>query len=142
MLPVRTEVHDLAKDQKVYMLPYELEPIISQELQTGSMKINPYCAFDPIPADVNVTLNVDHWTEIETQWLSPTTYKYYYYYRLYRGYYYYDSYSAYESLESSSKRNAEFMRQVRQNFKIEGLKPGEQITKIEFDGIDITQEAI
>jgi hypothetical protein len=142
MLPVRTEVHDLAKDQKVYMLPYELEPIISQELQTGSMKVNPYMAFDPIPADVNVTLNVDHWTEIETQWLSPITYKYYYYYyRLYRGYYY-DSYSAYESLESSSKRNAEFMRQVRQNFKIEGLKPGEQITKIEFDGIDITQEAI
>jgi hypothetical protein len=81
MLPIRTEVHDLAKDQKVYMLPYELEPIISQEFQTGSMKINPYCAFDPIPADVDVTLNVDHWTDIETQWLSPETYRYCYYYR-------------------------------------------------------------
>jgi hypothetical protein len=80
MLPMRVEVHDLAKDQKVYVLPYELEPVISQELQTGSMKINPYCAFDPIPADVSVTLNIDHWTEIETQWLSPETYRYCYYY--------------------------------------------------------------
>jgi hypothetical protein len=139
-LPISPEVVDLAKNEDVYMLPYALEPTISQELQTGSMKVNPYMAFDPIPADVNITLNVDHWTEIETQWLSPITYRYYYYYRFYR-YYYYDSYSAYESLESSSKRSAEFMRQVRQNFKIEGLKPGEQITKIEFDGIDITQGA-
>jgi hypothetical protein len=81
VLPVRVKIHDLAKDQKVYMLPYELEPIISQELQTGSMKINPYCAFDPISADVSITLNVDHWTEIETQWLSPETYRYYYYHR-------------------------------------------------------------
>jgi hypothetical protein len=111
-LPISSEVVDLAKDREIYLLPHELEPVVSQELQTGSMKINPYCAFDPIPADVNITLNVDHWTEIETQWLSPITYKYYYYYRFYR-YYYYDTYSAYESLESSSKRNAEFMRQVR-----------------------------
>ncbi|MDR0968394.1 MAG: DUF4815 domain-containing protein, partial [Holosporaceae bacterium] len=72
-LPIRAEVCDLAKDQKNYMLPYELEPAISQELQTGSMKINPYSAFDPIPADLHVTLNVDRWTEIETQWLSSVT---------------------------------------------------------------------
>jgi hypothetical protein len=78
MLPIRTEVHDLAKDQSVYMLPYALEPIISQEFRTGSMKVNPYMAFDPIPAEVNVTLNIDHWTDIETQWLSPETYRYYY----------------------------------------------------------------
>jgi hypothetical protein len=64
MLSIRAEVHDLAKDQKVYMLSYALEPIILRELQTGSMKINPYCAFDQIPADVNETLNVDYWAEI------------------------------------------------------------------------------
>jgi hypothetical protein len=80
VLPVRSEIHDLAKDQKTYMLPYVLEPVISQELQTGSMKINPYMAFDPIPADVAITLNIDHWTEVETQWLSAETYRYYYNY--------------------------------------------------------------
>jgi hypothetical protein len=126
VLPVRAEVHDLAKDQKVYMLPYVLEPIISQELQTGSMKVNPYMAFDPIPADVAVTLNVDHWTEIETQWLSAIT-QY-----VSRGY----SYST-NSLVSSTSRNAEFMRQLTQRIRIEGLKPGEVISEIKFDGIAI-----
>jgi hypothetical protein len=126
MLPIRAEVHDLAKGQKVYMLPYELEPIISQELQTGSMKINPYMAFDPIPADVDVTLNVDHWTEVETQWLSAIT-QY-----VSRGYS-----SSVNSLVSSASRNAEFMRQLTQKIRIEGLKPGEVISEIKFDGISI-----
>jgi hypothetical protein len=126
MLPIRPEVHDLAKDQKVYMLPYELEPVISQELQTGSMKINPYCAFDPIPADVNVTLNIDHWTQVETQWLSAIT-QY-----ISRGYS-----SSVNSLVSSTSKNAEFMRQLTQRIRIEGLKPGEIINEIKFDGIPV-----
>jgi hypothetical protein len=126
VLPVRVEVHDLAKDQKVYMLPYMLEPVISQELQTGSMKVNPYMAFDPIPADVAVTLNVDHWTEVETQWLSAIT-QY-----VSRGYS-----SSVNSLVSSTSKNAEFMRQLTQRIHIEGLKPGEVIQNIKFDGISI-----
>lgn len=130
-LPIRTEIHDLAKDQKVYMLPYELEPVVVQEFQTGSMKINPYMAFDPIPADLNVTLNVDHWTEIETQWLSPVT-------QVVSGIR--SVTTSTSSLVSSSKRNAEFMRQLKQSFKIEGLKPGETIQTVEFDGISITPE--
>jgi hypothetical protein len=126
VLPVRAEVHDLAKDQKVYMLPYVLEPVISQELQTGSMKVNPYMAFDPIPADVNVTLSIDHWTEIETQWLSAIT-QY-----VSRGYS-----NSVNSLVSSTSKNAEFMRQLTQRIRIEGLKPGEVINEIRFDGITI-----
>jgi hypothetical protein len=128
MLPVRPEIHDLAKDQKVYLLPYALEPIISQELQTGSMRVNPYCAFDPIPADVNVTLNVDHWTEVETQWLSPVT--------QYFSSYYNSSYAT-NTLVSSANRNVEFMRQLTQRIRIEGLKPGEVISEINFDGISV-----
>jgi hypothetical protein len=50
----------------------------------------------------------------------------------------YDSSSSYESLVSSEKRDAEFMRQTTQQFEIRGLKPNETITKIEFDGVDIT----
>jgi hypothetical protein len=129
MLPVRAEIYDLAKDEKVYMLPYVLEPIISQELQTGSMKVNPYCAFDPIPADVKITLNVDHWTEIETQWLSPITQCFL---RIGRG----GTVSS-DQLISSEKRNAEFMRQLTQQVRIDGLKPGEVISEIKFDGISI-----
>jgi hypothetical protein len=113
------------------MLPYVLEPIISQELQTGSMKVNPYMAFDPIPADVAVTLNVDHWTEVETQWLSTVT-QY-----ISRGYS-----SSVNSLVSSASRNAEFMRQLTQRIKIEGLKPGEVVSEIKFDGISIPLNSI
>ncbi|MDR2107363.1 MAG: hypothetical protein LBO73_02500 [Holosporaceae bacterium] len=53
----------------------------------------------------------------------------------------YDSSSSYESLVSSERRSAEFMRQTTQQFEIRGLKPNEIITKIEFDGIDITLNA-
>jgi hypothetical protein len=126
VLPIRAEVHDLAKDQDTYMLPYVLEPVILQEFQTGNMKVNPYMAFDPIPADVNVTLNVDHWTYIETQWLSTVT-QY-----ILRGYT-----SSVNSLVSSASRNAEFMRPLTQKIRIEGLKPGEVIQNIKFDGISV-----
>ncbi len=138
-LPIRAEVHDLAKDQKVYMLPYELEAVVNQELQTGSMKVNPYMAFDPIPADLHVTLNIDHWTEVETQWLSPVTQKIYPSTRSRRiGS---DSISSVDTVVSTSNKNAEFMRQLTQSFKVEGLKPGEEIASIEFDDVEIMEAA-
>ena len=129
MLPITTEVHDFAKDQQVYMLPYELEPVISQELQTGSMKINPYNAFDPIPADLTITLNIDHWTEVQTQWLSAITNTYYS-----RGW---GGSSSTNQLVSSSTKNIAYMRQQSPKFTVEGLKPGERISKIKFNGIEI-----
>jgi hypothetical protein len=129
VLPIRAEVHDLAKDQKVYMLPYVLEPVISQELQTGSMKVNPYMAFDPIPADFAITLNIDRWTDVQTQWLSAIT-----------QYVTWGSSYSTNSLVSSTSRNAEFMRRLTQKIKIEGLKPGETIENIKFDGVTVAVE--
>ena len=129
MLPITTEVHDFAKDQQVYMLPYTLEAVISQELQTGSMKINPYNAFDPIPADLTITLNIDHWTEVQTQWLSAITNTYYS-----RGW---GGSSSTNQLVSSSTKKIAYMRQQSSKFTVEGLKPGERISKIKFNGIEI-----
>jgi hypothetical protein len=131
VLPIRVEVRDLAKDQKVYMLPYELEPVIAQEQQTGSMKVNPYQAFDPIPADFSITLNVDHWTDVETQWLSSVTQA------VTSG-----SSSSKSQLVSSTSRNAEFMRPITQRFRVEGLKPGEVVENIKFDGIEVPVQAL
>ena len=54
-------------------MPYELETILEQPLQTMDMKINPYQAFEPIPAKTEIILNVDRWTEVETNWSSPVT---------------------------------------------------------------------
>ena len=125
-----TAVHDFAKEQQVYMLPYTLEAVISQELQTGSMKINPYNAFDPIPADLTITLNIDHWTEVQTQWLSTITNTYYS-----RGW---GGSSSTNQLVSSSTKKIAYMRQQTPKFTVEGLKPGERISKITFNGIEIT----
>jgi hypothetical protein len=130
ILPIATTVHDFGKDSQVYTLPYDLEPVISQEMRTGSMKINPYNAFDPIPADVEVTLNIDRWTEIETQWLSPVTS--YYGVSGWSGTYYSDQ------VVSSAKRNIEYMRQLTQKFTIDGLKANETITSMKFDGVEVT----
>lgn len=77
VLPIDTDITEHARDQEVYLLPYELEAVVTQEQRTGWMKVNPYNAFDPIPADLKLNLNVDSWTEYDTQWLSPQTNYYY-----------------------------------------------------------------
>jgi len=136
-LPIAVTVLDFSEDEDL-ILPYELEPVISQETRTGFMKVNPYNAFEPIPAHVTLNSNVDNWTEVQTQWSSPVTQ-------------YYDSassarFSGYrtyktttdETLVSTATRRQEFMRQATQRFTIEGLKPGEQVAQILFNGIDIT----
>lgn len=129
MLPITSEVHDFAKEQQVYMLPYTLEAVISQELRTGSMKINPYNAFDPIPVDLTITLNVDHWTEVQTQWLSAITKTYY----SSSG----GGSSSTNQLVNSSTKSIAYMRQQSPEFTVEGLKPSERISNIKFNGIEI-----
>jgi len=119
------------------------------------MKINPYQAFAPIPAKVTINLNVDRWTQLETNWSSPITQRF----------------SVLSSpitrqivngggilsritssttqnvlvstqvsqtteLLSSQTREASFMRQATQNFELEGFTPNEQL-RLVFDGINV-----
>ncbi|WCR54469.1 MAG: hypothetical protein PG981_001491 [Wolbachia endosymbiont of Ctenocephalides orientis wCori] len=72
-LPINATVVDVDEGKRPYLLPYELEPVLEQLLQTKDMKINPYQAFDPVPAKVTINKNVDHFTEIKTNWNSPVT---------------------------------------------------------------------
>ena len=72
-LPVSSQVIDLGRGTEPWLLPYELEPVLEQLLRTTEMKINPYQAFAPIPAKVTINLNVDRWTQTETNWSSPET---------------------------------------------------------------------
>ena len=134
-LPVAITVLDFLKEEDL-TLPYELEPVISQETRTGYMKVNPYNAFDPIPADVTLKVNIDNWTEIQTQWLSPIT-QYYYNYNWWGWEHVYNTSTA-NTLVSSKTTNKQFMRRATQKFTVEGLKPGEKVSKILFNGVDIT----
>ncbi len=123
ILPIDVEIIDVERGKESYLLPYELEPVLEQLLQTGEVKINPYQAFDPIPAKVTMNKNTDHWTEIKTNWSSPVT----------------REFNTRETTEllSSNSYEAEFMREAVQDFEIEGFEPSEKLKEIKFDGISI-----
>jgi hypothetical protein len=115
-LPIEAKVVDVDKSQKPQLLPYELEPVLEQLLQTTEMKINPYQAFDPIPAKVKINSNVDHYTEVKTNWSSLVTREF-------------STTMNAQSTEllSTTSKDAEFMREATQNFEVEGFAAKEVV---------------
>lgn len=130
--------------------------MLEQLLRTTDMKVNPYQAFEPVPAKVTLNLAVDRWTEVNTSWSSPITRRFSQFtspltrtsivgsgnrsvvqsrttsnvlLRVQR--------SESSELLSSTSVNAEFMRQITQRFDIEGFDPGEELETLLFDGIEI-----
>lgn len=123
ILPIDVTIADIDGGEKTYLLPYELEPVLEQLLQTKGEKINPYQAFDPVPAKVTMNKNIDHWTEVTTNWKSPVT----------------RVFNVKETTEllSSTSYETEFMREATQNFEIEGFATGEKLKEVKFDGLSI-----
>ncbi len=121
-----------------WMLPYTEEIILSQTLQTGGSPINPYQAFDPIPAAVVLTPAVDRFTLIDTIWTSPATQQMTIFQgaagRLLTA----TTTATRTELLSESQRPAEFLRQILVNFTLQGFDPGETLTQVLFDGINVT----
>jgi len=121
-----------------WMLPYTEEIILEQTRQTGSSKINPYQAFDPIPAAITLTPAVDRFVQIDTIWTSPATQQI----RTFMGttgrYSEATTVTTRTELLSESERPAEFLRQIQINFSLEGFDPGETLTEVKFDGIVVT----
>ena len=157
ILPIQAQIIDMGKGEKPWMLPYVLEPVLEQLAQTGDMKINPYQAFAPIPAQVTITLNIDRWTELETVWSSPMTQRFSVqsspitHHRVNGGGFARTqsvstqnvllsttTTESNELLFSQSEERA-FMRQMTQTFTLEGFTPGEQLRMV-FDGLEITPE--
>jgi hypothetical protein len=130
-LPISVTIKDTGKTAKPWMLPFVLETVVEQPLRTGSMKINPYQAFDPLPAIAKMILDTDRWTEVQTVWNSSTTSRF--------------STTSSSVLQqtlsnsvvlSSKTEEAETMRPIPQKFTIDGFKPNETLTVI-FDGIQV-----
>ena len=119
------------------MLPYDVVTLIEQPYRTGSMLVNPYQAFDPIPPTMRLDPAVDFWTEVVTAWGSDITK------RLTRGAGSLVSIttSTGVELESSTTAAAEFLRQRSVGYTITGMGAGEQITGMTFDGIAVTPSA-
>lgn len=121
-----------------WMLPYTEEIILEQTRQTGSSPINPYQAFNPIPAAITLTPAVDRFVQIDTIWTSPATQQI----RTFMGttgrYSEATTVTTRTELLSESQRPAEFLRQIQINFSLEGFDPGETLTEVKFDGIVVT----
>jgi hypothetical protein len=153
-LPIRADVVDMGKVPKPWTLPYVLEPILEQTAVTSSIKINPYQSFAPVPADVQITLDVDRWSDVQTTWASPITQRFSNTSSpLTRTAYvgtslptmelsrstttsYSTSSSTTSEVLSSQTIEGEFMRSTQQSFSLQGFQPNEMLT-IKFDGIDV-----
>lgn len=118
-------------------LPFNPKIILSQPLRTGSMKVNPYMAFEPLPAQITLTPNVDFWTETQTRWTSPVT-------RIFStgfGNASRTSTSSSSQQVGTTRTQIEHLRPLEVKFEVRGFGNGERLNKILFDGIEVTPTA-
>lgn len=119
-------------------LAFNLTAILEQPMRTGSMKVNPYLAFDPIPAAVTLTPAVDRWTALQTSWSSPVTERL----TVGSGNRASVSQSTADVLLSSSRRAIETLRAIEVRFAVSGFGPNEALASLTFDGISVTPAAL
>ncbi|MBD1581276.1 DUF4815 domain-containing protein [Pseudoalteromonas sp. S16_S37] len=134
-LPITPKVELLDAEQTL-LLPFELEDVLTQPKRTGSMKVNPYQAFEPVPAQVTLTPNVDHWTETRQRWSSPITR------RFTRGGGLVQRIVTRVDTQrvGVQTQQAEFLRQRTVHFTITGFGKNEQLERVLFDGIELVAE--
>lgn len=122
------------------VLNCNLTSIFQQGAITGSMLVNPYQAYDPIPAALVLDPPVDHFTSTTSVFASDRT-------AVvvasvidqgllrtgYQG-------TSTVTLSTTSKAQA-YMRSIDVAFTIAGFNPGEQVAAITFDGVAVTPKA-
>ena len=97
---------------------------ISQIGRTGSMKVNPYMAFDPIPVPVQLTPSVDHFVQETVSWAASV----------------WGSSPRTELVSSARTEHA--LRQIAVSFVLSGFGAGESLTTVTFDGLDVTNTVV
>ena len=117
------------------LLPYGDELLITQELSTGSMAINPYANFELLPSRVTLNPNIDLWTVFDEQTEETTR-------RITNGWGNMASTnsSVTQELVSEATSDIEFLRPRTVDFTIEGFGNGETLQAIDFDGTDVTPD--
>lgn len=110
---------------------------LDQPLRTGAMNINPYMAFSPIPAVVTLTPAVDRWTSVITAWASPETSRFV----VGRGNQSSSSTDTRNVLLGSTSTPVENLRPIEIRFRATGFGPGEVLSKLMFDGVEVTPTA-
>ncbi|EAM1616333.1 DUF4815 domain-containing protein [Salmonella enterica] len=117
------------------------EVILGNTARTESMKVNPYTAFAPFPAQVVVNPQIDRWVDTTIQWTSPET-RYFtttvyapwssqWGMHLTQNYVTGQTYT--NELAGTSTADAEFLRELDVAFTLKGFASNESLTSILFD---------
>lgn len=138
-LPITASAqHAKENGNALLTLDYTLVPVIEQLARTGSMKINLYQAFAPVPARVSLDPAVDQFTVTNTTWASDVTE------RLITGSGVLERVvetRRSEQVLASSAEEAQFLRSLNVAYRVEGFGPSEALAQLRFDGIGISQPA-
>lgn len=140
-LPIAATAYLLSQDLQVPAArAYSPQVVLAQTLRTGAMAVNPYSAFDPMPARVTLAPSIDRWTETKTEWTSAVT-------RRFETWIYapndprhgqgIQSSGTTSEKVSSMTVDVEYLRAIDVSFKIEGFGPGEVLQSITFDGVGV-----
>ena len=138
-LPISASVHHAKESGNTLLtLDYTQTPVVEQLARTGSMKINPYQAFAPVPARVTLDPAVDQFTVTNTTWASDVTE------RLITGSGVLDRVvetRRSEQVLASSADEAQFLRSLNVAYRVDGFGPSEALAALRFDGIGLAQPA-
>ncbi|EFO31334.1 virulence-associated protein [Roseibium sp. TrichSKD4] len=146
MLPIDTRVHDVDAG-RVHMLDFVWEKTVDQPLATVCKIVNRFANATPIPADLQLSPNVDFWSETRTQWASDQTRRIDGGTRVVRGW-------QNRTRQEVSNRRAEtrmvdqrrvaarFLRSRPVSMTIDGFGGGEDLAELTFDGVNITPAGV
>lgn len=144
-LPLSARVYALSADVAVPVARTSTPRVLmTQPYRTGTMKVNPYMAFDPLPGVMTLEPPLDRWTETVTDWTSEVTKAFNQDPHRWGG-------TGNAVLSSVNKSSAvenitsttvalEFLRQIDVKFTVSGFGPGEILDNLTFDGIDATPQ--
>ncbi|TMP46330.1 hypothetical protein CWB96_00415 [Pseudoalteromonas citrea] len=141
VLPIDMQPNSLnpGKATKPWTLEYEHSVLIDkgrpveQIEKTGSMKVNPYAAFKPIPAKMTLIPAVDIWTESKMDLKSGGSINSTVVNHGVFGFRFNGNVSSQKV--GSTSRAAEFLRGLDVEFTLEGMYPNEEISSLKFDDV-------
>lgn len=113
--------------------------VLEQAARTGSMQVNPYNSFDPIPATVVLNPPADHYTQTDSTFTSDATSVMYTNWGLLVQS---STTSTTTRVLSSSTSAAKYLRQIDVLFTIDGFSPNENLASLTFDGVPVTPVAV
>ncbi len=110
---------------------------VQQIARTGSMKVNPYAAFGVMPAQVTLNPSIDRWADVQTSWTSPVTKTVVVAFYSIGLLSYVESTSINNELLNTQTVLQSNLRQIFVEFSVSGFGPGEILSKVTFDGLEV-----